>query len=297
MSRATERAAEFQAHRALLFSIAYRMLGSADEADDVLQDAFLRYESASVDEIRSPKAFLSTIVTRLCLNELKSARATRETYVGQWLAEPVRTDELVDRNDPERQAVDADSISIAFVSLLQNLTPAERAVFLLREVFGYGYDEIARMLEKSETACRQLFSRARHYVAENRPRFAATPGQHRRILEAFMRAAGTGDLDALTSVLTEDVVFWADGGGKVPGAALNPIRGRAAVLRFVLGLTRRFMPANATFGFADINGRPTILVRNADGGASFVVSVEIDHDRIESVWAIANPDKLRRLST
>jgi len=112
-----------------------------------------------------------------------------------------------------------------------------------------------------------------------------------------MRAAGTGDLDALTSVLTEDVVFWADGGGKVPGAALNPIRGRAAVLRFVIGLTQRFMPANATFGFADINGRPTILVRNADGGASFVVSVEIDHDRIESVWAIANPDKLRRLST
>jgi RNA polymerase sigma-70 factor (ECF subfamily) len=297
MSRATERAAEFQAHRALLFSIAYRMLGSADEADDVLQDAFLRYESAAVDEIRSTKAFLSMIVTRLCLNELKSARATRQSYVGQWLPEPIRTEELVDRNDPERRAVDADSISIAFVSLLQNLTPAERAVFLLREVFDYGYDEIARMLDKSEAACRQLFSRARHYVAENRPRFAATPAQHRRILEAFMHAAGTGDLDALTSVLTEDVVFWADGGGKVSGAALNPVRGRAAVLRFVLGLTQRFMPANATFGFADINGRPTILVRNPNGGASFVVSVEIDHDRIESVWAIANPDKLRRLST
>jgi RNA polymerase sigma-70 factor, ECF subfamily len=297
MSRATERAAEFQAHRALLFSIAYRMLGSADEADDVLQDAFLRYESAAVDEIRSTKAFLSMIVTRLCLNELKSARATRQSYVGQWLPEPIRTEELVDRNDPERRAVDADSISIAFVSLLQNLTPAERAVFLLREVFDYGYDEIARMLDKSEAACRQLFSRARHYVAENRPRFAATPAQHRRILEAFMHAAGTGDLDALTSVLTEDVVFWADGGGKVSGAALNPVRGRAAVLRFVLGLTQRFMPANATFGFADINGRPTILVRNPNGGASFVVGVEIDHDRIESVWAIANPDKLRRLST
>ena len=293
--KAMDSAATFQEYRALLFSIAYRMLGSADEADDVLQDAFVRFQAATSDEIRSPKAFLSTIVTRLCLNQLKSARATHERYVGQWLPEPVPTAELIGRNDPERHALDADSISIAFMTLLQNLTPAERAVFVLHEVFDYGYGEIAGMLEKSEPACRQLFSRAKRFIAENRPRFRTTPEEHRRILEAFMRASASGDLEGLTAMLTEDAVFWADGGGKIPGAALKPIRGRAAVVRFVFGLTRHFLPAGATFALADVNGRPTVLVRNANGSAAFVVSVEIEDGRVESIWAIANPDKLHRV--
>ncbi len=296
MSAAVSHVGTFQEHRPLLFSIAYRMLGSADEADDVLQDAYLRYQASSLDELQSPKAYLSTIVTRLCLNELKSARVVREQYVGPWLPEPILSQEIDERSDPERRVSVYDSISIAFLSLLQNLTPAERAVFLLHEVFDYRYDEVAGILEKSEAACRQLFSRAKRYLAGNRPRFTTTPQEHRRILEEFMRASGSGDLDGLTAMLTEDVVFWADGGGKVRGAALQPVSGRDAVGRFVLGVSGRFTPPGAMFGIADVNGRPTILVRNADGTPAIVVSVEVDAGHIQSIWAIANPDKLRRVS-
>ena len=163
-------------------------------------------------------------------------------------------------------------------------------------MFDYRYDEVAGMLDKSEVACRKLFSRAKRYLAENRPRFTTTPAEHRRILEQFMRASGSGDLDGLTAILTEDVVFWADGGGKVRGAALRPVRGRDAVGRFVLGVSERFTPPGAIFGVADVNGRPTVLVRNAEGTPAIVVSIELDGGRIQSIWAIANPDKLRRVS-
>jgi len=285
----------FQEYRPLLFSIAYRMLGSADEADDVLQDAYLRFQAEPLDAIRSPKAFLSTIVTRLCLNQLKSSRVTREQYVGPWLPEPVFSEEIGELADPEKRMTDYDSISIAFLSLLQKLTPAERAVFLLHEVFDYGYDEVAGMLDRSEVACRKLFSRAKRYLAQNRPRFTTTPAEHTRILEQFMRASGSGDLVKLTAMLTEDVVFWADGGGKVRGAALQPVHGRDAVGRFILGVSERFTPPGALFGVADVNGRPTILVRNSDGSPAIVLSVELDGGRIQSIWAIANPDKLNRV--
>jgi len=286
----------FQEYRPLLFSIAYRMLGSGDEADDVLQDAYLRFQAAPLEEVRSPKAYLSTIVTRLCLNELKSARVAREQYVGEWLPEPIASREIDELADPERRMTDYDSISIAFLSLLQKLTPAERAVFVLHEVFDYGYDEVAAILDRSEVACRKLFSRAKRYLAENRPRFTTTPEEHRRLLEQFMRASSTGDLNGLTTMLADDVVFWADGGGKVRGAALLPVRGRDAVGRFVLGVSERFTPPGATFGVADVNGRPTILVRNAEGAPAIVVSIELAGGRIQSIWAIANPDKLRRVS-
>jgi len=296
MSRSeTSHVSAFQEYRPRLFSIAYRMLGSADEADDVLQDAYLRFQAEPLDAVRSSKAFLSTIVTRLCLNQLKSARATREQYVGPWLPEPIFSEEINELANPERRVTDYDSISIAFLSLLQTLTPAERAVFLLHEVFDYRYDEVAGMLDKSEVACRKLFSRAKRYIAENRPRFATTPAEHRRILEQFMRASGSGDLSNLTAMLTEDVVFWADGGGKVRGAALHPVRGRDAVGRFVLGVSERFTPPGAIFSITDVNGRPTILVRNSDGTPAIVLSVELDEGRIQSIWAIANPDKLKRV--
>jgi RNA polymerase sigma-70 factor, ECF subfamily len=287
----------FQEYRPLLFSIAYRMLGSADEADDVLQDAFLRFQAEPLEVVRSPKAFLSTIVTRLCLNELKSARATRERYVGTWLPEPIFSEEIQQLPDPEKRVTDYDSISIAFLNLLQTLTPPERAVFLLHEVFDYRYDEVAGILDKSEVACRKLFSRAKRYLAENRPRFTPTAAEHHRILEQFMRASGSGDLKDLTAMLAEDVVFWADGGGKVRGAALQPVRGRDAVARFVVGVSERFTPPGAIFGVADVNGRPTILVRNADGTPAIVVSIELDGERIQSIWAIANPDKLTRVGS
>ena len=287
----------FQEYRPLLFSIAYRMLGSGDEADDVLQDAYLRFQAAPLEEVRSPKAYLSTIVTRLCLNELKSARVTREQYVGEWLPEPIASREIDELADPERRMTDYESISIAFLSLLQKLTPAERAVFVLHEVFDYGYDEVAAILDKSEVACRKLFSRAKRYLAENRPRFTTTPEEHRRLLEQFMRASSTGDLNGLTTMLADDVVFWADGGGKVRGAALLPVRGRDAVARFISGLTARFMPQDVRFGISDVNGRPTLLAHNTVGTALFVVSVEVDAGRIQSIWAIANPDKLGRVSS
>ncbi len=287
----------FQEYRPLLFSIAYRMLGSGDEADDVLQDAYLRFQAAPLDEVRSPKAYLSTIVTRLCLNELKSARVTREQYVGEWLPEPIASREIDELADPERRMTDYDSISIAFLSLLQKLTPAERAVFVLHEVFDYGYDEVAAILDKSEVACRKLFSRAKRYLAENRPRFTTTPEEHRRLLEQFMRASSSGDLNGLTTLLADDVVFWADGGGKVRGAALLPVRGRDPVARFISGLTARFMPQDVRFGIAAVNGRPTLLVHNTVGAALFVVSVEVDAGHIQSIWAIANPDKLGRVSS
>jgi len=287
----------FQEYRPLLFSIAYRMLGSGDEADDVLQDAYLRFQAAPLDEVRSPKAYLSTIVTRLCLNELKSARVTREQYVGEWLPEPIASREIDELADPEKRMTDYDSISIAFLSLLQKLTPAERAVFVLHEVFDYGYDEVAAILDKSEVACRKLFSRAKRYLAENRPRFTTTPEEHRRLLEQFMRASSSGDLNGLTTLLADDVVFWADGGGKVRGAALLPVRGRDPVARFISGLTARFMPQDVRFGIAAVNGRPTLLVHNTVGAALFVVSVEVDAGHIQSIWAIANPDKLGRVSS
>jgi RNA polymerase sigma-70 factor (ECF subfamily) len=169
---------------------------------------------------------------------------------------------------PEDEAAAYDSISLAFLALLERLTPAERAVFLLREVFEFEYEAIAAIIEKSPAACRQLFSRARAFGAANRPRFTASPEAHRRLLEAFMRAAGEGDLDGLTHLLAEDVVFWADGGGKVRGAALQPVHGREPVARFVLGVTARFLPPGARVLVADVNGRPTLLIRHPDGAAS-----------------------------
>lgn len=284
--------AAFQEHRLLLFSVAYRMLGSVTEAEDILQNAYLRFQSAQLTEIESPRAYLSTIVTRLCLNELTSARARRETYVGPWLPEPMLGPDYAEWSNPEARAAQQDSVSLAFLVLLERLTPAERAVFLLREVFDYDYDEIARMLDKSEAACRKLFSRAKDSVAASRQRFQVSPEEHRHLLEQFMRAAGSGDLDGLLTLLADDVTFWADSGGKVRGAALQPVHGRAAVARFVIGVTARFTPAGAQFVVATVNGKPTLLIRHANGTPAIVVSVDADEAGIHDIWAIANPDKL-----
>jgi len=285
----------FQEHRPLLFSLAYRMLGSATDADDILQEAYLRFEPAALRTIENPRAYLATIVTRLCLNELTSARARRESYVGPWLPEPVPSSRVPDLDNPEARATAYESISLAFLALLERLTPAERAVFLLREVFDYEYDEIAGILEKTPAACRKLFSRAQAFVAANRPRFTTSPEAHRRLLEAFMQAVGQGDVEGLSHMLAEDVVFWADGGGQVRGAALQPMQGRAAVAQFVLNATARFLPAGARFAVADVNARPTLLVRNADGSPVFVISLDVDEAQVRAVWVVANPDKLRAL--
>src|SRR5882672_8493568 len=221
----------FQANRPLLFGVAYRMLGSASDAEDVVQDAWLRYAAAPPSDLRSPKAYLTTIVTRLCLDRLKSARATREEYVGTWLPEPVATG---DRHEPEQSVALAESVTLAFMVLLETLSPEERAVFLLREVFDYEYGEIGEMLDTTPANCRQLFHRAKGRIAERKPRFRATLDEKRPLVERFVRAFREGSEEELTRVLAADVGFWSDGGGKVL-AARRPVSGREHVVNMLLG--------------------------------------------------------------
>jgi RNA polymerase sigma-70 factor (ECF subfamily) len=287
----------FEAHRPLLLAIAYRMLGSAMDAEDIVQEAYLRYRATAAGAIRSPRAFLSTVVTRLCLNQLASARAQREAYIGVWLPEPVLTGEGAAPDglapSPARHAELHESLSLAFLVLLEQLTPIERAVFLLREVFDYSYAEIAAIVEKDEAACRQVFSRAKKRITAGRPRFTATPEQHRALLSRFMRAVGDGQLDGLLRVLADDVTLWADGGGKARGAATRPLHGRMAVARFVLASTR-YLPDDARAEIAEINGRPAALLR-AGRRAVLMITVEADSDHVREIRVIGNPDKLSRV--
>jgi RNA polymerase sigma-70 factor (ECF subfamily) len=282
----------FEGYRPLLFSIAYRMLGSAVEAEDVVQEAYLRYQAAQSQDIQSHKAFLTTIVTRLCLDQLKSAKARREVYPGTWLPEPILTDTTAFLM-PEAHMTDYETISMAFLVLLESLTPVERAVFLLREVFDYEYIEIASIVGKEEAACRQLFHRAKHHITERRPRFHSTREEHQEILGRFMSAIQAGEVESLMTLLAENVTTWADAGGKVRGAALRPILGPNNVARHLFSLVSR-APQNTTSEIAEINGRSAIVVRIA--GAVFAVFIlEIGSGQIQNVRIIANPEKLTQL--
>jgi RNA polymerase sigma-70 factor, ECF subfamily len=287
---------EFEQYRPLLFSIAYRMLGSAMDAEDIVQEAYVRYQAVPREEIETPKAYLTTIVTRLALNQLTSARAKRELYLGPWLPEPLISADTALPPDTAKIAADYDSISLAFMVLLENLTPAERAVFILREVFDYPYDEIAAILDKSEAACRKLFSRARSYVSANRPRFEAAPDEHLRLLEHFIASTAEGDLEGLTNLLAEEATMWADGGGKARGAATLPVHGREAVARFLIGVAARFTPEGAQVSVAEVNGRPALVVRDGHGAPAFVVAIQTAKGKIEKIWAMANPDKLQGIA-
>ncbi len=282
---------EFERYRSLLFSIAYRMLGSVHDAEDILQEAYLRYQAVDEETIGSPKALLTTIVTRLCLNLLASSRIQKETYLGPWLPEPLLIEDNPVMSDVTPSYDEYDSISMAFMVLLENLTPLERAVFILREVFDYEYHEIASILERSEPACRKLFSRAKAYITANRSRFKASPEEHQRLLENFINATRSGDLDGLVNLLAEKVVYWADGGGKVRGAATQPIYGAMAVAQFVTSSTR-FTPPGSSASFAYVNSRPALILRAPDGKPVIIVSFEVGEGRIQRIWAIANPDKL-----
>ncbi len=283
---------QFEAYRPLMFSIAYRMLGSATEAEDIVQEAYLRYQTTPPAQIVSHKAFLSTVVTRLCLNQLESARMQRERYIGPWLPEPL----LAEPDEsllPARQAELHESLSLAFLTLLEALTPLERAVFLLREVFDYEYAEIADIVGKEEAACRQMLSRARKHISEHRPRFKPTPEAHDRILNQFIQTVSTGDMDRLLQLLSEDVTLWADGGGKARGAALYPLRGREAVALFVMASTR-FLPENFRAELSRVNGELSLIMR--EGSKPVVVlSIAVDQERICEIRAIGNPDKLNWL--
>ena len=282
----------FQTHRPALFAVAYRMLGSATDAEDVLQDAWLRFAGARPADLRSAKAYLTTIVTRLCLDRLKSARATREEYVGPWLPEPVVTS---DRSGPERSLAQAESVTLAFMVLLETLSPEERAVFLLREVFDYEYDEIAQMLETSSANCRQLFHRAKGRIAERKPRFRAAMDEKRPLVERFVRAFSEGSEAGLTSVLAEDIGFWSDGGGKVL-AARRPIFGRDQVVSLLLGF-RRTAPAigvpleSVTLDIVEVNGEPAVLLRVA-GRIDGVYVMAVEEGAITAIRVVRNPDKL-----
>jgi RNA polymerase sigma-70 factor (ECF subfamily) len=280
----------FEEHRNYLFAIAYRMLGSVSEAEDMVQEAFLRFQQVDEAEVESPRSYLSAIVTRLCLDYLKSARVQREQYVGPWLPEPLL---ISSEGEPAKITETLDSISFAFLVLLEKLTPNERAVFLLREVFNYDYDEIAAIIGKEAATCRQYFSRARKHLTDNRPRFEIQQETHSQIMMQFLEACRTGDLDQLEQLLAEDVVAFSDGGGKV-AAATRPIFGRNRVARFWLGIAKQ-APENFTAEMVLINGEQGLIGR-VDDEIVFALVMEIQDGHIQHIWTVRNPDKLKHLT-
>jgi len=280
----------FDQHRGLLFSIAYRMLGSVADAEDILQETFIRWLQASGDDIRSPKAFLITIITRLCINHLQSARVQREEYVGQWLPEPLITDE---GSDPSSLLQAGESLSIAFLVLLERLNPMERAVFLLREIFDYEYAEIAAALGRSEANCRQILRRAKQHVRAERPRFRASEEEHDELLERFQQAAGSGDLNALVTLLSADVVLHTDGGGKAP-ALPNLVHGANRVARAIVGGITKLAPSNLVQRMVQINGEQGIVTYQ-NGRPFGVFTIHVREGHIAAIYAITNPDKLAHL--
>ena len=280
--------------RPLLFSIAYRMLGSVSEAEDVVQEAFVRYQRAIGDEtvIESPKAYLSAVVTRLAIDHLKSARVRRETYVGEWLPEPLVTDEGA--NDPATLAERTDTLSMSFLVLLERLTPVERAIFLLHDVFDYDFEEVGRIVRKSPATCRQHAVRARRFISENRPRFDADHAERDELLRRFFAAAEGGDVDGLIEVLAEDAIVYGDGGGKVP-QWYAPIVGAADVAKLFAVMGRQMRRLGATFERHLVNGQPGIIFRGPHGGVMSVMSFEVVDGRVKTIRSVVNPDKLGHL--
>lgn len=283
----------FETYRWYLFSIAYRMLGSVMDAEDMVQETYIRYQTASHEPILSLKAYLTTILTRLCIDQLHLAYKQRETYLGPWLPEPILTANVKSLG-VEESAIMKESLSLAFLSLLEQLQPAERAVFIMREVFDYDYSEIAKFVGRKEVACRQLFSRARKHLAESRRRQAAPPELHRRLLEGFLEATQSGDQAALMNLLTQDARLEADSGGKIPGAAINPVIGSSAVSKFAIGVNLRFLPQGYQVEFSEVNYQPAVILR-AGGRALVVFTIEIEGQRVRNVRFMANPDKLKHI--
>ena len=283
----------FESYRPNLFAIAYRMLGSAMDAEDMVQETYLRYQTTPAEPIRSLKAYLTTIIIRLCMDQLQLARRKREVYVGPWLPEPILTTTTPTSGDPAERVDIEESISLAFLVLLEQLQPFERAVFLLREVFEYAFAEIASMLGKSEAACRRSFSRAKQHLKEHRPRFPASPETHRELLSGYFQAVQTGEMTELQNLLAEEVTLWADSGGKVKGAALRPISGRDAVARFSVG-TKRFLPEDYRVEMAEVNRQPALIFRTGEQ-ALLVLTIEVEEGYIQAIRLIANPEKLARI--
>jgi RNA polymerase sigma-70 factor (ECF subfamily) len=280
----------FNQYRALLFSIAYRMVGSVTDAEDLLQETFIRWQQATDSDIRSPKAFLITIVSRLCINHLQSARAQREEYVGQWLPEPLATDPA---SDPLGVLRADESISMAFLVMLERLTPAERAVFLLREIFDYKYGDIATALGLSEANCRQILRRAQQHVRAVRPRFKASAQEHNDLLERFRQATESGDMSRLLALLSDDVVLHSDGGGK--GIAVpNVLQGPDRIARGVVRSFGKLVPRNLVQRIVQINGRSAV-VSYLNGQPHSVLTMDVGKGRIHAIYIVTNPEKLAHL--
>ncbi len=280
----------------LMFSIAYRMTGSIADAEDIVQEAFLRLtrvlgEGAS---ITSPKAYLATVTTRLAISHLRSARVRRESYVGTWLPEPLVAGTEHAEPDPADQAEMSDSLSMAFLVLLESLSPTERAVFLLHEVFGYDYGEIAEITGKSEPNCRQIFARARHHVDEGKPRFEASREQREEVARRFLAATAGGDLNALFELLAPDVIMVGDGGGKAQAVG-TPVLGRDQVARFILGLVRRLNLLDVRIELAWVNGQPGAVSYDTEGRVISVLAFDVADGMVQALRSVVNPDKLRHL--
>ncbi|WP_329000099.1 RNA polymerase sigma-70 factor [Kribbella sp. NBC_00709] len=284
------RSEEFEELRPLLFSIAYRILGTVSEAEDAVQESWLRYETSQT-QVEAPKAFLSAVVTRISLDVLKSARVRRETYGEPWFPEPLLTDPY---QDPGRSAELADSISMAALVLLERLSPLERAVFVLRDVFGFGYAEIAAAIGRSEAACRQLIVRARDHVAAGRPRFEADKKARQELADRFFRAFESGQVDALQALLAADVVVQADGGGKGPQWGSGTV-GRANVARAFAATVVPFLHIGGVLEQQEVNGQPGILFRDPAGHIVGVMALDILDGQIQAIRAVSNPDKLTHL--
>jgi len=282
--RAMDHAAVFEAERPHLLAIAYRMLGTQGDAEDVVQDSYLRFREVELAAIGSPRGYLTTVVVRLCLDVLKSARVQRERYDGLWLPEPVRTDDTT---------LDRDSLAMAFLILLETLSPEERAVYVLHEIFDYTHPELAEMLHKTDDACRQMLRRAHQRVVARQPRYAIHDDERLRLVGRFMAACTAGDAEAVRALLTEGAVAWADGGGKAV-AARRPIEGAEPVARYLTGLARKRV-AGIVPELVELNGAPGIILRRA-GAISSVIVLELAGDgRIQRILIVRNPDKLIRL--
>jgi RNA polymerase sigma-70 factor (ECF subfamily) len=287
----------FEKHRPHLLGLAYRMLGEMSGAEDIVQEAWLRWRREDPETIRDPRAWLSAVTVRLALDGLRSARARREKYVGPWLPEPLMPDDMraLAADTPAAHAELASDLSLALLHVLERLSPEERAALILHDAFDCDYAEIAEMLNKNEAACRKLVSRARERVKADRPRYTISKEQHLEMIGRFAQAVATGDMSNVTKLFADDIVFYSDGGGRV-SAALNPVFGADRVTRLVEGLTRklheRVVPE---FTVTEINGQPTFVIL-VDGEIYSTMNIEMDQDRITGIFVMRNPDKLTRVA-
>jgi RNA polymerase sigma-70 factor (TIGR02957 family) len=286
---------QYTEYRPLMFSIAYRMTGSVTDAEDIVQEAFLRASKAPASQdggVESPKAYLATVTTRLAIDHLRSARVRRESYVGTWLPEP-----LIEAAEPgpAELAETSDSLSMAFLVLLESLAPAERAIFLLREVFGYDYGEIAEITSKTEAACRQVFTRARRRIDEGKPRFETSRAEGEELTALFLAAASGGDMTSLLERLAPDVLFYGDSGGMGESTFIAPVVGRDKVAEVVRVQIERTLQLGASVRPVWVNGQPGVLALDADDNLIAVIAFDVLDGQIQAIRVVANPEKLRHI--